>query len=89
MSTPNTHLGAERIRKIMDACRNKEIFFLGAGGIMMSSLALLTHRAGYKTRGSDRGRSALTEKLEKAGIELDTVLRFRGTDPAVFVCKEK
>ena len=50
--------------------RNKEIFFLGAGGIMMSSLALLTKRAGYKTKGSDRGRSALTEKLEAAGIEM-------------------
>lgn len=70
MSTPNTHHGAERIREIMTACKSKEIFFLGAGGIMMSSLALLTHRAGYKTKGSDRGRSALTEKLERAGIEM-------------------
>lgn len=32
---------------------------------------------------------AILPFLEKAGIELDTVLQFRGTDPAVFVCKEK
>ena len=70
MSTPNTHIGAEKIKEIMETCREKEIFFLGAGGIMMSSLALLTKRAGYRTKGSDRGRSALTEKLESAGIEM-------------------
>jgi len=70
MSTPNTHIGAERIREIMLSCKDKDVFFLGAGGIMMSSLALLTKRAGYSTRGSDRTRSALTEKLECAGIEM-------------------
>ncbi len=70
MSTPNTHIGAEKIREIMHACREKDVFFLGAGGIMMSSLALLTKRAGYSTRGSDRTRSALTEKLEREGIEM-------------------
>ena len=70
MSTPNTHIGAEKIREIMESSRNKDIFFLGAGGIMMSSLALLTKRSGYSTRGSDRTRSALTEKLEREGIEM-------------------
>jgi len=70
MSTPNTHIGADKIREIMNSCRDKDIFFLGAGGIMMSSLALLTKRAGYSTRGSDRTRSALTEKLEGEGIEM-------------------
>jgi UDP-N-acetylmuramate--alanine ligase len=70
LSTPNTHLGAIRIREIMSASKEKEIFFLGAGGIMMSSLALLTKRAGYATRGSDRSRTALTEKLEAAEIEM-------------------
>ena len=70
MSTPNTHLGASKIREIMITSRDKDIFFLGAGGIMMSSLALLTSGAGYKTRGSDRSQSALTEKLEGAGIEM-------------------
>ncbi len=54
----------------MNDARGKKIFFLGAGGIMMSSLALLTKRAGYEVGGSDRSKSALTEKLEAAGIEM-------------------
>ncbi len=70
MSTPNTHIGADGIRRIMHSCRKKTVFFLGAGGIMMSSLALLTERAGFSVRGSDRSRSGLTEKLEAAGIEM-------------------
>ena len=70
MATPNTHLGAEAIREVMVGARGKKIFFLGAGGIMMSSLALLTKRAGYDVGGSDRSRSALTDKLEAAGIDM-------------------
>ena len=70
MATPNTHLGAEKIREIMSSSSDKVIFFLGAGGIMMSSLALLTCRAGFSVRGSDRSRSSLTDKLEAAGIEM-------------------
>lgn len=54
----------------MNNAREKKIFFLGAGGIMMSSLALLTKRAGYEVGGSDRSKSALTDKLEAAGIEM-------------------
>ena len=68
MSTPNTHYGYEAIGKIMKDAADKVIFFLGAGGIMMSSLALLTKKAGYAVCGSDRSRSALTDKLENADI---------------------
>ena len=70
MATPNTHIGAEGIREIMSLSSGKDVFFLGAGGIMMSSLALLTARAGFSVRGSDRARSALTEKLEAADIKM-------------------
>ena len=70
MATPNTHIGADGIREIMSASSAKDIFFLGAGGIMMSSLALLTSRAGFSVRGSDRARSALTAKLEAADIKM-------------------
>ncbi len=70
MSTPNTHFGYERINKIMSECLGKSVFFIGAGGIMMSSLALLTRGAGYKTAGSDRSRSKLTERLENAGVKV-------------------
>ena len=70
MATPNTHFGESRIRKIMQEAKNKDIFFIGAGGIMMSSLALLTKRAGYSTIGSDRVRTALTERLESEDIKI-------------------
>ena len=70
MATPNTHFGYKRIKEIMQSAEGKVIFFLGAGGIMMSSLALLTKRAGFSVKGSDRSRSALTERLESAGIEM-------------------
>ena len=70
MATPNTHFGYKRIKEIMQSSSGRDIFFLGAGGIMMSSLALLTRRAGFSVKGSDRSRSALTERLESAGIEM-------------------
>ena len=70
MSTPNTHLGHTKIKEIMLGAASKDIFFLGAGGIMMSSLALLTKRAGFSVKGSDRSKSALTERLERAGVEM-------------------
>ena len=70
MSTPNTHLGHNRIREIMIAAKDKTVFFLGAGGIMMSSLALLTKRSGFAVAGSDRSKSALTERLENSGIKM-------------------
>lgn len=68
MLTENTHLGAETVGGIMKNCRG--VFFIGVGGINMSSLAHLTHLAGYRTAGSDRTRSALTERLEGEGIRI-------------------
>ena len=70
MSTPNTHHGATRIRAFLDACKSgdRSVFFVGIGGVMMSSLALLTARAGHPTLGSDRAKTATTDALEAAGI---------------------
>ncbi len=70
MSTPNTHHGAVRIRALLDDCRQnrRSVFFVGIGGVMMSSLALLSARAGLATRGSDRAATAVTATLESAGI---------------------
>ena len=72
MSTPNTHEGAARISAYLTAAaaRKASVFFIGVGGIMMSSLALLTLRAGHPTGGSDRTRTAITEELEAAGIRI-------------------
>ena len=68
MLTENTHYGAEGVRQIMENCRG--VFFIGIGGINMSSLAHLTHASGYVVAGSDRTRSALCERLEGEGIRI-------------------
>ena len=52
MSTPNTHYGSEKIERMLDGC--KSIFFIGIGGITMSSLAHISNLRGYRTGGSDR-----------------------------------
>lgn len=68
MLTENTHYGARAVREIMEKCRG--VFFIGIGGINMSSLAHLTHRAGYRTAGSDRTESELCRRLERDGIKV-------------------
>ena len=70
MSTPNTHEGARRIAAYLKTCSDNRsaVFFIGVGGVMMSSLALLTHRAGHPTVGSDRARTDVTRKLEAEGV---------------------
>ena len=72
MSTPNTHEGAGRISAYLKVCSDNRstVFFIGVGGVMMSSLALLTLRNGHPTVGSDRTRTAVTEELESAGIRV-------------------
>ncbi|MBE6694057.1 MAG: UDP-N-acetylmuramate--L-alanine ligase [Ruminococcaceae bacterium] len=68
MSTPNTHFGPERINEFLKCGRG--VYFIGIGGVMMSSLALLTHRMGFEVRGSDRTRTSVTEELEREGISV-------------------
>ena len=68
MATENTHFGAEAIAEML---RNvNSVFFIGIGGINMSSLAHITHLRGFRTGGSDRCRTSLTDKLTAAGIEI-------------------
>lgn len=47
---------------------NKEIFFLGIGGIGMSALARYYRHEGYHVAGYDRTPSELTRALEQEGI---------------------
>ena len=72
MSTPNTHEGSARINAYLKACadRGGSVFFIGVGGVMMSSLALLTARAGFPVFGSDRARTAVTDALTAEGIRV-------------------
>ena len=69
MSIENTHYGAKKIKELLE--NKKSIYFIGIGGINMSSLALITQVCGYRTGGSDRVASALTAKIEAAGIEVN------------------
>ena len=68
MSVANTHFGANRIKEMLSDCHG--VFFIGIGGINMSSLAHITKKRGYRVGGSDRTRTALTERLEAEGIEI-------------------
>ncbi len=66
MAVNNTHFGAEEIARKLSG--KKAIYFLGIGGITMSSLAHVTHIHGFKVGGSDRTMTPLTAMLEKEGI---------------------
>lgn len=66
MSVVNTHEGPTRLSAYAAAAGS--VFFIGIGGVMMSSLAYLTARAGHAVCGSDRAPSPVTARLEAAGI---------------------
>ncbi len=68
MAVNNTHLGADGIARALKG--KKSVYFLGIGGITMSSLAHVTHIHGFKVGGSDRTLSPLTERLACEGIEI-------------------
>ena len=68
MSVQNTHFGAKKIEEMLDG--KKSVFFIGIGGINMSSLAHITRVRGMRVGGSDRTPSALTGRLEEEGIEI-------------------
>lgn len=68
MSVSNTHYGAEKIAELLKD--KKRIFFIGIGGINMSSLALIWKQRGFEAGGSDRTKTAITQKLEEKGVEI-------------------
>ncbi len=68
MSVENTHLGAEKISELLKNC--KSIFFIGVGGINMSSLAHISSKRGFRVGGSDRTMTDITNKLSSEGIEV-------------------
>ena len=68
MSIENTHFGAQAIHTMLADC--KSIFFIGIGGVNMSSLAHISLLRGYRVGGSDRTRTAVTEALEQKGIRI-------------------
>ncbi len=68
MSLQNTHFGAAKIKELAKNAHG--VFFVGIGGINMSSLAHITHSVGKRVAGSDRMKTALTERLCSEGIEI-------------------
>lgn len=68
MATPNTHFGKDRIKEMLRDCHS--IHFIGVGGIMMSSLAILSARQGYAVSGSDRTLTALTDRVAAEGVRV-------------------
>ncbi len=47
------------------------VYFVGIGGVSMSSLALILKKRGIAVRGYDLHRSSVTEMLEKNGVVVD------------------
>ena len=58
-----------RKEEILGILQNKgaKIHFIGAGGIGMYSLCMLTRRLGYLVSGTDREDSELCAELRRAG----------------------
>ena len=68
MATENTHYGARAIGEMLDGVEG--LYFIGIGGVSMSSLAEISKQAGYRVGGSDRAETTLTRKLCSSGIEV-------------------
>jgi UDP-N-acetylmuramate--alanine ligase len=66
MATPNTHYGRDGIAELLKDCRH--LFFIGIGGVNMSSLAEISKKRGYRVSGSDHAETPITERLMRSGI---------------------
>lgn len=66
MSLANTHHHPAEIRRALDG--KKRLFFIGIGGIHMSSLALLSRARGFTILGSDNAENENVMRLKHAGI---------------------
>ena len=63
----------------------KKFYFLGIGGISMSTLAVFLKSMGNIVSGSDTNRSKSTEILEEEGIEVDFCFEKRKIESADYV----
>ncbi|MBE6605716.1 MAG: UDP-N-acetylmuramate--L-alanine ligase [Ruminococcaceae bacterium] len=58
----------EEIESILK--NSKNIFFIGIGGVSMSSLAHISAKSGFCVSGSDRTESDVTKALEECGVKV-------------------
>ena len=68
MKNERKHYSPSEIKEILT--REKNVYFIGIGGVSMSSLAVISKENGLKTGGSDRTLSAVTDMLSSKGIEI-------------------
>lgn len=68
MNTSNTHYGKDGVASLLADAR--KLFFIGIGGVNMSSLAVIAASRGYEVSGSDRSRSAAANDLEAHGVKV-------------------
>ena len=68
VNTDNTRYGKNGVDALLKGSR--KLFFVGIGGINMSSLAVIAASRGYEVAGSDRTRSHVTDDLEAHGIRV-------------------
>lgn len=66
MATQNSQWGEKRLNELFSGVRR--LFFIGIGGIHMTTLALMTHWRGMTVAGSDRTESDNVCRLRRAGI---------------------
>lgn len=85
MAIENTHFGSDKINSILE--NSKRIFFIGIGGVSMSSLAHITAMSGFFVSGSDRNETAITKKLADNGIKVfkgHSAENINGADAVVY-----
>ena len=73
MALENTHYGHVRIGEMLKDCHS--IFFVGIGGISLSSLAQISLSLGYRVGGSDRSENVQTAQLKAKGIPVFFISR--------------
>ncbi len=71
MALENTHYGHQRISQMLSGCRS--VFFIGIGGISMSSLAQLSKNLGFLVGGSDRSENPQVKALRALNIPVFSV----------------
>ena len=66
MATQNSGWGQARLTELLAGVRR--LFFIGIGGVHMSTLALMAHWRGLFVAGSDRAENENTARVRRAGI---------------------
>ncbi len=72
MSLGNSDFGIEKIKELLGTGQRK-IYFIGIGGVSMSSLAALMLKMGHTVLGSDVAQSSITRRIKAAGADISYI----------------